>query len=182
MPKISLLTAKDVPVIYIGPKRPKVERTYGTKLKFMPGQAHVIRSDVAQQLLEHSDVYTSEGTPELAAFIEANPADAHAQGLHVLSEDELKEQEALQAAQAEAAAKKAEEAKGMVIPENTNEGDDDTALLIADAKAEIEACANKGAIQDWVNENELNIELEGSRPEYEEQAINAYTNSLEAGE
>jgi hypothetical protein len=185
MAKIETTASRDLPVIYIGGKANKFDRTFGTKLTFVPGQTHHLVASIAQNFLNCAGVYTTTGTPELAEFIERDPLNAAKHGLVELSDEETiaaKAEADKKAAEIEAAAKakaEAEKQEGMVIPANPlDEGEGDNDLLLGDAAREIGLLANKDEVQKWANENELDVKLVGSRADMEAQALTAYEKSL----
>ena len=47
----------DVSVVYTGRERPFVDRIYGTKFDWMPGQARAVPPELAVRLLRHADVF-----------------------------------------------------------------------------------------------------------------------------
>lgn len=181
---------RDKRVFYIGKKRPKVESTFGTKLRFMPGQSHVMLASIADNLLRFPDVFTAEGSLELDAFIKANPLDAAKQGLVELGDAELA---TLQQAAADDEAKRLEaekqakedaESDGMLIPANggdgaVNEAEADEHLDLM--KAEIENLLTKAAIQDWVTAKGIDATLTGTKPDFVNQAFALYEDHYNAG-
>lgn len=163
---------KDVSVIYIGNKEKKHEKTYGTRLVFTRGQCHDVVSPIAMQMLKHASVYTTFGTPELEAFVKDNPQIAAQKGLVELSPDEL-----------DALIRKAE-ANTPPPPEEPEDDDitidvnggqnalDETHL--EEVKSDIEACVNKGQLQEWGEARGLNVSYSGTRAEIEARLLDAY--------
>ena len=47
----------DVSVVYIGRERPFVDRIYGTRLDWMPGQARALPAALAAKFLRHRDCF-----------------------------------------------------------------------------------------------------------------------------
>ena len=47
----------DVSVVYIGRERPFVDRIYGTRLDWMPGQARAVPAALAAKFLRHRDCF-----------------------------------------------------------------------------------------------------------------------------
>lgn len=47
----------DVSVVYTGRERPFVDRIYGTRLDWMPGQARAVPASLAAKFLRHTDCF-----------------------------------------------------------------------------------------------------------------------------
>lgn len=164
----------DVAVTYIGKKAIKREKSYGTRLVFKPGQTHHVISHIAHQMLKHTDVYAGKNSPELDAFIAANPLIAAEQGLVELSEDELKVLlEKSNARLAAIAAAKADEDGDIVI--DVNGGDEALeSTQIEEVKGMLQACVNVNELKEWAEGHELTVTWTGTRDEKEARLIEAY--------
>ena len=46
-----------VTLVYTGRERPFIDRIYGTRLEWMPGQARAVPPELAARLLRHADVF-----------------------------------------------------------------------------------------------------------------------------
>jgi hypothetical protein len=167
----------DVAVTYIGEKAIKREQSYGTRLVFKPGQTHHVISNIAHQMLKHTDVYAGKNSPELDAFIAANPLIAAEQGLVELSEDELKalleKSNATLAAIAAAKADEADEDSDIVI--DVNGGDEALeSTQIEEVKGMLQACVNVNELKEWAEGHQLTVTWTGTRDEKEARLIEAY--------
>lgn len=164
---------KDLPVIYIGTKEIKHEKTYGTQLRFTRGQTHGVISPIAMQMLNHKGVYTTLDTPELAKFIEENPDIAALQGLIELPQKELDALiEKAQQAAITLADNSADESDITIEVNGGQEALDST--QIEDVITEINACVNKGQLKEWAEMNQLQVSHSGTREEIEARLLEAY--------
>ena len=69
-------------VVYIGTKSPKVDKVFGTDEIMYPGDTIEVISDVANEMVKCTGVYTFPNTPAFAAFVSDNPELALEKGWH----------------------------------------------------------------------------------------------------
>lgn len=165
--------SRDVPVIYIGKKTSKREKTYGTRLIFAVGQAHLVESSIAMQMLTHAE-YTTTNTPELDAWVKANPTAAARWG-HLTPEERaaFEQVQPVPVEPSEPAPVQTPESEGITItPNGGNEALDDAQL--EEVKAEIAKCVNVNEIKEWANNHELKVSFSGGRAKVEENVFAAY--------
>ena len=77
----------DVTVVYTGRERPFIDRIYGTRLDWMPGQARALPALLAAKFLRHKDCF-KQGKADKGAKPKAEPVDDTKQKLQEAAREE----------------------------------------------------------------------------------------------